>query len=167
MIKQKARNNTTDTNENSLNLIALPQNATQTRLTFPSSLTQQCIKGMPAMVEPVEQHRPGQVRLFTGYTSSLRGPSPQALTLFGGIRLIAMCLRRHCFRGMPTRHEAFLGMPGMSGLCSCTCTHLKKRSCATVVRLVGRSTNTVDLRITSANNGQSSSGVHYVCSIQS
>ena len=47
------------------------------------------------------------------------------------------------FRGMPTRPEVFWGMLGVSGLRSCTRTHLKKRPCATLARLVGCTTNAI------------------------
>ena len=36
----------------------------------------------------------GRVCLVSGYTSGLRGPSPHALTLFGGVGFIARRLRR-------------------------------------------------------------------------
>ena len=45
-----------------------------------------------------QQHRSGWVCLITGHTLSLRGPSSQALTLFGGVRFIAWRLR-HPFLG--------------------------------------------------------------------
>ena len=38
------------------------------------------------------------------------------------------------FRGILTGSKAFLGMPGVSGLRSCTRTNLKKRPCATHAR---------------------------------
>ena len=40
-----------------------------------------------------QQHRSGQVCLVTGHTSSLIGPSPQALTLLGEVRFITWRLR--------------------------------------------------------------------------
>ena len=47
---------------------------------------------------------------------SFRGPSPQALTLLGGARFIAWCLRHPFFRRMPTGPEAVLEPQGVSGL---------------------------------------------------
>ena len=38
-------------------------------------------------------HGSGRVCLVTRHTLSLRGPSPQVLTLLGGVRFIAWCLR--------------------------------------------------------------------------
>ena len=52
------------------------------------------------------------------------------------------------FRRMPTGPEAFWGMPGVSGLRPYARTHLKKRSCAALIRLVKRTSNTSG-RITS------------------
>ena len=47
---------------------------------------------------------------------------------------------------MPTEPEEFWGMLGMSGLRPCARTHLKKRPCAIVFRLVGRKTNSDNLQ---------------------
>ena len=50
-----------------------------------------------------DRHGNDRVCLVTGHTSSLRGVVPQALTLLGGVRFIAWCLRRpflgECQRG--------------------------------------------------------------------
>ena len=57
-------------------------------------------------------------------SSSLRGPSPlpQALTLLGRASFIAW---------LPSGPEAFLKLPGVSGLRPCSQTHLKKSLCHT------------------------------------
>ena len=57
------------------------------------------------------------------YSSSLRGPYPQALTFLLEARFIAWGTP---FSRMPTGPEVFLWMLGMSGLQFCTQTHLKK-----------------------------------------
>ena len=49
-------------------------------------------------------------------SSSLRGPSPQALILRGGGKVYRRALETTLFRGMPTGPEAFLEPPGVSGL---------------------------------------------------
>ena len=53
-----------------------------------------------------------------------QGAVPQALILFGGVGFIAWRLRR-----MPTGSEAFLELPGVSGLQPCAWTHQKKALC--------------------------------------
>ena len=58
-------------------------------------------------------------------SSSLRGPFPQALILLGGVGFIAWRLRQHFILGMPTGPEAFVGIPGLSGLRPSAWTHLK------------------------------------------
>ena len=57
---------------------------------------------------------------------SLSRTSPQALTLLGGVRFIAWCLRHLLCRGIPTGPETFLEPPGESGRRPCTLTDLKK-----------------------------------------
>ena len=54
-------------------------------------------------------------RLRLIYSSSLRGPSPQALNLLGRARFIPWHLKR-LFRGMPMGPEAFLESPSLSEL---------------------------------------------------
>ena len=58
----------------------------------------------------------GRMCLVTGYTSGLRGPSPLALTLFGGVRVYRPAPEEPLLWGMPTGSEAFLEMPGACGL---------------------------------------------------
>ena len=64
--------------------------------------------------------------------------SPQALTLLGGARFTAWHLR-HPFLRNTDRVRSILGE---SGLWCCAQSHLKKRPCAALVRLVGRTANT-------------------------
>ena len=87
-------------------------------------------------------HGSGRVCLGTGDPSGLRGPYPKALTLFGGVKLIAWRLRRpslgECRRGLRyfSKCRARVGCgpaPGPN----------LKRPCAILIRLVGRKTNTV------------------------
>ena len=59
-----------------------------------------------------------------------RGPSPQALNLLGGVRFIAWHLRRSSLGECRQGPRHFGSGP------------TKKRPCATVIRLVGQSTNT-------------------------
>ena len=69
--------------------------------------------------------------VLVGYTSALDiplssgGPSPKALTLCGGVRLIAWRLRRPFLKGMPTEPGLFIGLPDASGLRPCIWNHLK------------------------------------------
>ena len=72
----------------------------------------------------------GRVCLVTGYPSGLRGPSPQALTLFGGLDL-SPCAWGSPFRGMPTGSEAFLEMPARVGFGLGPGRTLKKALCHT------------------------------------
>ena len=72
-----------------------------------------------------QQHGSGRVCLVTGHTLSLRGPSPQALTLLGGVYCLVPGVP--LFRGMLVAGpEAFLEPLGASGLWPCARTHLKK-----------------------------------------
>ncbi len=66
----------------------------------------------------------GQVCLVTGYTSGLRGPSPQALTLFGGVGFIARRLRRP-EKGNADGVRGIFGTASRVGLRPCDRTHLK------------------------------------------
>ena len=68
------------------------------------------------------------------------GAVPQVLTLLGGARFIAWRRRRSFLR--EHRRGPFWGMPGVFGQRPSAWTQLKK-PCATLVQLVGRSTNTV------------------------
>ena len=54
-----------------------------------------------------------------------QGAVPQALTLLRRARFIAWCLRHSFLKGMLTGPDAFLGIPDMAGLHSCTWTHFK------------------------------------------
>ena len=72
-----------------------------------------------------ELHSSGQVCLITGDTSGLRGPYPQTLTLFGGVRFIAWRLRRPSLGECRQGPETFLGLPDVSGQQPCNRTHLK------------------------------------------
>ena len=79
----------------------------------------------------------------SGHTSSLRGPSPQALTLFGGVRFITWRRGRpylgECRRGQ--RHfREFRARVGYGPALGSTL----KRPCAILFRLVGRPINTVE-----------------------
>ena len=65
-------------------------------------------------------HQPCHAR-WDQNLSSLRWPSPRALTISGWIKFIAPL-----FRGIPTGPEAFWGIPGVSELRFCAWTHLKK-----------------------------------------
>ena len=63
----------------------------------------------------------------TGYiTSGLRGLSPQALTLFGGVGFITWDASK---RGMPTGSEAFLELPVALGFGPATGSTLKTALC--------------------------------------
>ena len=62
-------------------------------------------------------------------SSSLRGPSPQDLTLLVGARFIAWHLRYPFFRWMPTGLEGFLELLGVSVLLNCARTYLNKPLC--------------------------------------
>ena len=67
----------------------------------------------------------GRVCSTTGYiTSGLRGPSPQALTLFGGVGFIARRLRRH-EKGNADGVRGIFGTAYRVGLRPCDRTHLK------------------------------------------
>ena len=77
--------------------------------------------------------------------SRASGGSPTlALTLYGGG--IAWCQRRPFFRRMPMGPEAFLELPGSSELRPCVRTRFKKRPCAKIVWLVGRTRNRARLQ---------------------
>ena len=74
----------------------------------------------------------------TGYiTSGLRGPSPQALTLFGGVRFIARRQRRP-EKGNADGVRGIFGTSCRVGLRPCDRTHLKNGHIRT---LVGRRIN--------------------------
>ena len=76
----------------------------------------------------------GRVCSTTGYiTSGLRGPSLQALTLFGGVGFIARRLRRP-EKGNADGVRGIFGTAYRVGLRPCDRTHLKKRPCAIFVR---------------------------------
>ena len=61
----------------------------------------------------------------TGYiTSGLRGPSPQALTLFGGVGFITRCLR-HPEKRNADGVRGIFGTACRVGLRACDRTHLK------------------------------------------
>ena len=62
----------------------------------------------------------------SGHTSSLRVPSPQALTFLGSDRFIAWRLRHPALGECRRGPETFFGMLGASGLRPCARTHLKK-----------------------------------------
>ena len=64
-------------------------------------------------------------------SSSLRGQSPQALTLLGGARFITWRLGCPFLGGMPKGPEAFLEPLGVSGLWPCDRTYLKRALCHT------------------------------------
>ena len=67
----------------------------------------------------------GRVCSTTGYiTSGLRGPSPQALTLFGGVGFIARRLRRP-EKGNADGVRGIFGTAYCVGLRPCDRTHLK------------------------------------------
>ena len=67
----------------------------------------------------------GRVCSTTGYiTSGLRGPSPQALTLFGGVGFIARCLRRP-EKGNADGVRGIFGTAYRVGPRPCDRTHLK------------------------------------------
>ena len=67
----------------------------------------------------------GRVCSTTGYiTSGLRGPSPQALTLFGGVGFIARRLRRP-EKGNADGVRGIFGTAYRVGLRPCDRTHLK------------------------------------------
>ena len=67
----------------------------------------------------------GRVCSTTGYiTSGLRGPSPQALTLFGGVGFIARRLRR-TEKGNADGVRGIFGTAYRVGLRPCDRTHLK------------------------------------------
>ena len=75
------------------------------------------------------------------HTSGFKGPSPLALTIFGGAMFISWHLRRPLFKGMLTVLEAFLEPPGGSELQPYARTHLKNALRPTRL-LVGRGPNT-------------------------
>ena len=87
-----------------------------------------------------QRHGSGRVRLVSGHTSSFRGPSRQALTLLGGVKFIAWLQRR-----------PFLGE------CRQGLRHFWNRW-ATLVRMVGRLTNTAKTRLSSRLREQSPRG---------
>ena len=97
-----------------------------------------------------QRHGSGRMCLVSGHTSSLRGPFPQALTLLGGVRFIPWRLKR-LFLGNylqgPRRFEecqARLGYDPAPG-------PTLKIPYATLVRLVGRPTNTTGLCLSKAH----------------
>ena len=77
-------------------------------------------------------------------SSGLKKPSFQALLLIGGVKVYHLAPEVPFLRRVPTRPEAFLEPPEQSGLQSCARTH-QSRSCDTLVRSVGRTTNTGSL----------------------
>ena len=83
-------------------------------------------------------HGSCRVCLITGDTSVRKGPSPPPRLKHTSEGLAPEVPN---FRWMLTGSKAFLGLPGTCGLWSCARTHLKW-FCATLVRLVGRITNT-------------------------
>ena len=83
----------------------------------------------------------GRVCSTTGYiTSGLGGPSPQALTLFGGVGFIARRLRRP-EKGNADGVRGIFGTAYRVGLRPCDKTHLKTALCH-IRTLVGRRINT-------------------------
>ena len=71
-------------------------------------------------------------------SSSLRAPSPRLYPSSEGLGSSPGAP----FREILTGPVAILEMPGVSGLRPCARTHLKKKHCAILVRLVRRKTNT-------------------------
>ena len=69
------------------------------------------------------------------------GSRPQVLNLIREARFIIWHMRRQFFSGMPIGPEVFLELLGVSRLKPSAWTHLK-RPCATLIRLMGRTTNT-------------------------
>ena len=74
-------------------------------------------------------------------SSSLRGPFPQVLTLLGGVRFIAWRLRRPSSGKCRLGPRYFWSRWARVGSCPAPGPTLKT-PCATLARLVGRSTNT-------------------------
>ena len=96
----------------------------------------------PMSVEQIYQQNPVDRTHFSGTdlvgcVSSLNIPRAsggcplQVLTLFGGVKYIAWRLRYPPFRGMPMGPQAFLRIPGASGLWPCARTHFIKALCHT------------------------------------
>ena len=80
-----------------------------------------------------QRHGSGRVWFVSGLTSNHRGGVLQALTLLGGVRFIAWRL---------TGHEAFWSRRTFLSYRPAP-RPILKRPCATLVRMVGQSTNTV------------------------
>ena len=80
----------------------------------------------------------------SGHTSGLRGPSPQALTLFGGVRLIDWRLRLSFLGDYRQGPRYFWECRARVGYGPTTGPTLKSPR-ATLVLLVGRRTDNVDL----------------------
>ena len=98
----------------------------------------------------------GRVCSTTGYiTSGLRGPSPQALTLFGGVGFIARRLRRP-EKGNADGVRGIFGTAYRVGLRPCDRTHLKTALCH-IRTLVGRRINTVTFIVLRNTIGDSNS----------
>ena len=76
-------------------------------------------------------HSSGRGCLITRHTSGLKRPSPQALSLFGGVGFIVWHLRRLSLREIPTVPEVFLKILGAWGLRLCARTHFKLAFCNT------------------------------------
>ena len=68
----------------------------------------------------------GQMCLVTGCTSGLRGAVPPGFNPLRRGWVYRPAPEAPILRGMPTGSEAFLEMPGVCGLRSCTWPHLKK-----------------------------------------
>ena len=77
-----------------------------------------------------QRHWSGRVCLVTGHTSSLGEPSPQALTLLGGVRFIAWRLKRP-FLGEYRRISRHLGCRARLGYTPAPETTFKKALCHT------------------------------------
>ena len=80
--------------------------------------------------------------VMTGILEHKRAPCPQVLTLQKGVGFIAWCLSRHHFRGMPTVPRGIFGAAGCVWVSILRTNPPKNDLCATLVRLVGRMTNT-------------------------
>ena len=89
----------------------------------------------------------GRVWISTGYTSGLRRPSSQALTLPRGV--IAWCLRRP-EKGNADGPVAFLELPDASGFWPCDRTHQRTALCH-IRTLMGRMSNIDRYRSRSRN----------------
>ena len=78
-----------------------------------------------------QRHGFGRMCLVSGQTLSLRGPSSQALTL----------LEAPLFKGVPTGPKSFFGAARRVWSTVLPSDPPLKKPCATLVRMVGRSTN--------------------------